>query len=126
MISLDETLVLNPQVLNFIVTLLELDLDLVAFLLGSLQLANQYVFVHLDFFLTLFHGHFKLILSIFETIDLVCTSVDFFTQALNFKLHNIVLNKCLLLLLDYSLEIATGHLVFELKFSDDAIESSLL
>lgn len=50
-----ESLVLDAEVLDFVVTLLQLNLDLVALFLSSLQLADQDVFVDLDLLLTLFH-----------------------------------------------------------------------
>jgi len=55
LVALYETLVLDAQVLNFVVALLELDLYLVTLLLSSFQLANKDVLVNLDFLFTLLH-----------------------------------------------------------------------
>ena len=55
LVALYETLVLDAQVLNFVVALLELDLYLMTLLLSSFQLANKDVLVNLDFLFTLLH-----------------------------------------------------------------------
>ena len=126
LVPLDQTLVLDPQVLYLVVTLLQLDLDLVAFLFSSLELTDQNIFMDLDFLLTLFHGHFQLIFSVLKSIDLVRASIDLLSEALDLELHDIVLDEGLLLLLDDSLEITTGHLVLKLKLSNHAIKGLLL
>ena len=126
LVALDETLVLDAQVLDFVVSLLELDLDLVALLFSRLQLADQDVLVHLDLLFTLLHGHFKLILSILKTVDFVSASVDFLAETLDLELHDVVLHERLLLLLDDSLEVAASHLVLELELANDAIKGCFL
>jgi hypothetical protein len=89
---LDETFVLNPQVLHFVVPLLQLHLHLVTFFFGGLHLRDQDVLVHLDLFLALLHRHLELILPVLEAIDLISTSVDFLAKALDLELHDIVLD----------------------------------
>ncbi len=126
LISLDETLVLDSEVLDLVVALLQLNLDLMALLLSCLQLTDQDVLVHLDFFLTLLHGHLELILAILETVDLVSACVDFLTQALDLKLHDVVLHESLLLLLYDRFEVTASHLILKLELTDDAVKSALL
>ena len=126
LVALNETLVLDPQVLYLVVALLKFDFHLVTFLFSRLHLTDQDIFVHLNLLLTLFHGHLKLILSVLEAVDLVSTSVDLFAKSLNLKLHDIMLHESLLLLLDDSLEVAASHLVLELELADDAIERLFL
>ena len=122
LIPLDKALILDAEVLDLVVTLLELDLHLMALILSSLLLADKDVLVNLDFLLTLLHRHLELILPVLETVDFVSSGVNLFTEALNFKLHDIVLNERLLLSLDYRLEVAAGHLVLKLEFTNDTIE----
>ena len=100
LIPLNKALILNAKVLDLVVALLELDLYLMALILGSLIFTDKDVLVNLDLLLALFHRHFKLILPILETVDFVSASVNLLTETLNCKLHDIVLNECLLLLLD--------------------------
>ena len=55
LISLNKALILDTKVLDLVVALLELDLHLMALILGSLIFTNENVLVNLDLFLTLFH-----------------------------------------------------------------------
>ena len=55
LISLNKALILDTKVLDLVVALLELDLHLMALILGSLIFTNEDVLVNLDLFLTLFH-----------------------------------------------------------------------
>ena len=104
--------------------MLQLNLDLVSLLLCGLQLADQNVFMHLDFFFTLFHGHLKLVFSVFESVDFVSAGVNLLAQALNLKLHDVVLNEGLLLVFDDSLEVTSCHLVLKLELADHGIKGS--
>ena len=125
LIALDEALVFDAQVLDLIVSLLELNFHLVALLFCSFQLTDQDVFMNLDFFLTLFHGHLKLVFSVLKAVDFICTSIDLLAKALNLELHDIVLDEGLLLLLDDSLEITASHLILKLELTNDTIKSAL-
>ena len=126
LIALNEALVLNTKVLHLVVALLELNLDLMALLLSSLEFTDQDVLVDLDLLLTLLHRHLKLILAILKTVDFVSALVDLLTQALNLKLHDVMLNKSLLLALNDVFEIAASHLVLELKLTDDRVKLLLV
>ena len=55
LISLNKALILDTKVLDLVVALLELDLHLMALILGSLIFTNEDVLVNLNLFLTLFH-----------------------------------------------------------------------
>ena len=55
LISLNKALILDTKVLDLVVALLELDLHLMALILGSLIFTNENVLVNLNLFLTLFH-----------------------------------------------------------------------
>ena len=85
-------------------------------LFSSFKLRDQYVFVNLDFFLTLFHGHFELVLPVFEPVNSVGLGVDGVPEFLDLELHAIVLYECLLLVLEYLIEISVSHLVFKFEF----------
>jgi len=119
LVALDEALILDAQVLHLVVPLLQLDLDFVAFFLRRLQLANEDVFVHLDLFFTLLHGHLELVLAVLVAVDFIGTQIHLLAQALDLKLHDVVLHKGLLLVFDHSFQIATGHFVLEFQLADD-------
>ena len=84
LISLNKALVLDTQVLDLVVTLLELDLHLMALILSSLVFTKEDIFMNLDLLFTLFHRHFKLIFPVLETVNFVSTGVHLLTEALNF------------------------------------------
>ena len=126
LVTLDEALVLDAKVLDLVVALLELNLDLVALLLSSLQLTDKDVLVHLDFLFALLHGHLQLVLSVLKAVHFVSTSVDFLAQALDLELHDVVLNQGLLFLFDHSFEITASHLVLELQLANGGVKSSFL
>ena len=55
LIPLNKALILDAKVLDLVVTLLELDLYLMALIFGSFIFTNEDVLVNLNLFLTLFH-----------------------------------------------------------------------
>ena len=81
--------------------------------------------MYLNLLFTLLHGHLELILSVFKAVNLVSTRINLFAQALDLKLHDIMLDKSLLFLLYDGLEVAASHLILKLKLTNDAVESLL-
>lgn len=64
-ISLNESFILDSQVLDPGLSVLKLNSHLVSLFFSCFRLRNKNVFVDLDFLLSFLHGHLKLILSIF-------------------------------------------------------------
>ena len=115
----NKTLIFDSQVFDHVGSLLKLNFNLMSLGLGSLILRNQDVFVNLDFSLTFLHRHLELVLSVFETVHFVSSRVDLLAKTLDLKLHDVMLDKSLLLALNDSLEVTSCHLVLELKLSND-------
>lgn len=110
-----QTLILNAEVLYLILSQLKLNCDLVTLFFCCFEFRNQYVFVDLNFLLTLLHGHLELVFSIFETIDAIGLYVNCISKFLDFKFHAIMLHERLLLILEYLLEIPIRHLILEFE-----------
>lgn len=85
---------------------------------SRLVLCHEHVFVHLNFLLSLLHGHLKLIFPILQRKNLIHCTCDHFVDFLNFELHEIMLDKHLLLLLNDLIQILVRHIVFEGKLID--------
>ena len=115
---LDKTLILNSQVLDLVLSELELNSYFVALLLSGLELTDEDVLVNLDLFFSLLHAHLQLILSVLQTIDAVGLNVYSVSEFLDLKLHAIVLHQGLLLLFEDFIKVTIGHLILQLELLD--------
>ena len=115
---LDKTLILNSQVLDLVLSELELNSYFVALLLSGLELTDEDVLVNLDLFFSLLHAHLQLILSVLKTIDAIGLNVYSVSEFLDLKLHAIVLHQGLLLLFEDFIKVTIGHLILQLELLD--------
>ena len=79
--------------------------------------------MNLDFFLSFFHGHLKLVFSVLETIDLIGFEIHSFPQLFDFKLLAVMLHKGCLFLLLYFLESVSSHFIFKSKLADLSLKT---
>lgn len=126
LVTLNETFVFDSKVLNLLSSKLKLNSNLMALLLSSLLLALKNVFVHLNFFLTLIHGHLKLVLTVLKTINSISRHINGLSQVLDLKLHDVVLNEGLLLLMGDLTKINLSQLVNKIQFLNGVLEGVLL
>jgi hypothetical protein len=77
----------------------------------------------LNFFFSLLHCHFKLILLIFKRINMVSSSVETLLDFLDLKLHDVMLYKNILLFFGDLTQSLDSHIVFQRQFFDLRRES---
>jgi len=82
--------------------------------------------VNLNFFLTLFHRHLKLVLAVFKTINLISLHVDGVTELFDFEFHNVVLHESFLLLVGYFSKFNSKHFIFHQDVLESGGEGVLL
>ncbi len=92
-----KTLILNPEILDLLLSDLQLHGHLVPFLLSSLFFTFENILVHLNLLFALLHAHFQLVLSVFQAINMVCFHIDSVSQVLYLKFHDVMLNQGFLL-----------------------------
>ena len=126
LVLLHKALVFDAQILDFVLALLQLNLDGVAFLLGSLDLRVENVHVHLDFLFALFFRHLQLVLLVLERVHLIGLGDHLLPQLLNFKFHDVVLHQSLLFPLYDSFEVSSSHLVLKFQLADHIRKNFLL
>lgn len=125
-VPLAKPLVLDAQVFDFILAHLKFNCYLVALFLGSLLLADQDVLVHLNLLFTLLHRHLQLVLPVFKPVHGVCLLIDGVPQGLNLKLHDVMLNECLLLGVLHLREFNSKLFVFNLDVLEFIVKFLLL
>jgi hypothetical protein len=115
---LDEAFVFNSQVLDLVLSELQLNGDLVTLFFSSLEFTDKDVLVDLDLLFSLLHTHLQLVLSVLEAVDTVSLDIDGVSELFNFKLHAVVLDKGLFLGFEDFVEVAVSHFIFQLKLLD--------
>jgi hypothetical protein len=115
---LDEAFVFNSQVLDLVLSELQLNGNLVTLFFSSLELTDKDVLVDLDLLFSLLHTHLQLVLSVLEAVDTVSLDIDGVSELFNFKLHAVVLDEGLFLGLEDLVEVTVSHFIFQLKLLD--------
>lgn len=110
---LDQSLILDLQVLNLGLSLCQLDGNLVPLILGCLILCQQDILVHLDLLLPLLHGHLHLVLLVLEGVDDVGGLGEDLVDLLDLEFHDVVLHKDFLFLFGDFGQVLVCHLVLQ-------------
>ena len=105
LVPLAKALVFDAQVLHLLLSHLQFISNLVTFLLSSLLLRFENVFVDLDFLFTLLHRHLKLVFAVLETVYTIGHNVHSGAQVLDLQLHDVVLDEFLLFLVSDFLKV---------------------
>ena len=115
---MDEAFVFNSQVLDLVLSELQLNGDLVALFFSSLEFTDKDVLVDLDLLFSLLHTHLQLVLSVLEAVDTVSLDIDGVSELFNFKFHAVVLDEGLFLGFEDFVEVTVSHFIFQLKLLD--------
>lgn len=112
-VLLHKALVLDAEVLDAALAELKLHSHLVAFFLGRFVFGEEDVFVDLDFFFALLHGHLELRLAVLKSVHAVSLDVDGVAELFDLEFHAVVGHERAFLRLDHLVEVALCHLVLE-------------
>lgn len=110
---MNQGLVLNPQVLDLIPPLSQLDGNSVSFILDGFLLGQQDVSVDQDLLLPFLHAHLELVLLVLQPVDVVGGPVQTLFDLFDLELHDVVLHQHLLLLLGDLGQILDSHVVLQ-------------
>lgn len=69
---LNQGLVLDLEVLDFVVPFCQLDSDLVSLVFCGFELRQKNVLMHLNLLLAFLHRHLKLVLLVLQRVHVVC------------------------------------------------------
>mmetsp|Transcript_2806 Transcript_2806/g.2436 ORF Transcript_2806/g.2436 Transcript_2806/m.2436 type:complete len:243 (-) Transcript_2806:1322-2050(-) len=94
--------------------------------LSSLQFSLKNIMMNTNFLFSLLHTHLQLIFSVFKVVHLICGLHQIISNILDFKLHDIMLNQSLLLLLDDLIQVLSCHIILEGQFIDLTLQSLVL
>jgi len=122
-IPCNQTFIFNSQVLNSSLSILKLDSYLMSFFFSCFWLRCKDIFMDIDFLFSLFHGHFKLILSIFETVYTISLNVDCISKLLNFKLLAGMLDQGLFFTFLNNIKVFSSHFILKFKLLDLSFKS---